>query len=222
MYALFCTNSPLTLTTSAWHRCRHKYAGMYVPCQYSHSSNVLRRFPDSRIDIANYIYNNPDLLDWNLKGFWINNRMRPRLHRQSRLYSDRSHDLAEISDFVVQMEIPAVDFMHKYENVFAFKCVLPLCAFRPNLPFNPFSQTFKTYLDNKASSCGYTDYLSTYLKYPPDGPFPMPVFSSDCDTWLDMFDAALLVNPAFNQYRILDTVSSVSSDSDMILQWHAT
>ena len=43
----------------------------------------LEEFLDFRKDIANYIYNNPDLLDWNLKGFWINNRMRHCPHGQS-------------------------------------------------------------------------------------------------------------------------------------------
>ncbi|KAK7691257.1 hypothetical protein QCA50_004650 [Cerrena zonata] len=51
--------------------------------------------------IANYIYEHPTLLDLKLKGFWI---------------SDPS-----LSWDVVQEQIPAVNFVHKYENVFSLK-----------------------------------------------------------------------------------------------------
>ncbi|KAI0951764.1 hypothetical protein AcV7_007768 [Taiwanofungus camphoratus] len=129
------------------------YAGTYIPY------------------IANYIYDNPDLLDLNLKGFWI---------------SDPS-----ISWDVVQEEIPAVSFVHKYLNVFSL------------------NQTFMAQIDATAAQCGYTDYFEEYVSYPPKGLLPLPGTSiyadPGCDVWDAIFSAALIVNPAFNMYRIFDT-----------------
>lgn len=65
-------------------------------------------------------------------------------------------------------------------------------------------------LDAKAASCGYADYSATHVTYPPKGLLPLPgdgstEFADGCDVWTDIFNAALLVNPAFNIYRIFDT-----------------
>ncbi|KAH9949179.1 Alpha/Beta hydrolase protein [Amylocystis lapponica] len=121
--------------------------------------------------IADYIYSNPNLLDLNLTGIWI---------------SDPS-----VSWDIVQTEIPAVNFVHKYLNVFSF------------------NQTFMAELDETAARCGYTDYFDKYVTYPPTGPLPLPGGSTyaidGCDVWETIFGAALLVNPAFNIYRIFDT-----------------
>ncbi|KAH9917770.1 Alpha/Beta hydrolase protein [Fomitopsis serialis] len=129
------------------------YAGTYVP--YT----------------ANYIYEHPDALDLDLKGFWI---------------SDPS-----LSWDVVQEQIPAVSFVHKYRNVFAF------------------NETFMDTLDAQAAACNYADYTDKYLAYPPTGLLPLPGTSVEadagCDVWDAIFAAALDVNPAFNIYRIFDT-----------------
>ncbi|KAI0729999.1 Alpha/Beta hydrolase protein [Fomitopsis betulina] len=121
--------------------------------------------------IANYIYDNPDSVPLPLKGFWI---------------SDPS-----VSWDVVQEEIPAVAFVHKYENVFAL------------------NQTFMEYLDQTAAACNYTGYMEKYVTYPPEGLLPLPgssvEFDDGCDVWDAIFSAALLVNPAFDIYRIFDT-----------------
>ncbi|KDQ52024.1 hypothetical protein JAAARDRAFT_40628 [Jaapia argillacea MUCL 33604] len=121
--------------------------------------------------IANYIYSHPGALDLNLQGIWLGD---PTL----------SYD-------IVQEEIPAVDFVHKYEYVFAL------------------NQTFMAYLDKTAAQCGYSGYYNKYVTYPPKGLLPLPHGSSDisdqCDVWDDIFSAALLVNPAFDAYRIFDT-----------------
>ena len=59
--------------------------------------------------------------------------------------------------------------------------------------------------------CNYTDYMSKYVTYPPKGLLPLPgtntVNDPGCDVWGMIINAALLVNPAFNQYRIFDTVN---------------
>lgn len=72
------------------------------------------------------------------------------------------------------------------------------------------SQSFLAELDAKAASCGYSDYFEKYVTYPPKGLLPLPgdgnvESAKGCDVWDDIFNAALVVNPAFNIYRIFDT-----------------
>ncbi|KDR71030.1 hypothetical protein GALMADRAFT_801430 [Galerina marginata CBS 339.88] len=121
--------------------------------------------------IANYIHTHSSSLALNLQGMWI---------------SDPS-----ISWNVVQEEIPAVSFVHKYENVFSF------------------NQSFMAQLDQQAALCNYTGYMEKFVTFPPKGLLPLPGKSTfaarGCDLWDTIFDAALLVNPAFNIYRIFDT-----------------
>lgn len=120
--------------------------------------------------IADYIYRHPSQLDLKLKGIWIADPV--------------------LGWDVVQTQIPAVNFVQKYENVFAF------------------NQTFMAQLKHTAKQCGYSDYMSKYLKYPPRGPLPLPGHSTSydpgCDVWDTIFEAALIINPAFNVYRIFD------------------
>jgi carboxypeptidase D len=76
------------------------------------------------------------------------------------------------------------------------------------------SQTFLKYLDQVANACNYTSYLSKYLQYPPPpAPFPLPGASAEadpgCDVYTQIVDAALLLNPAFDVYRIFDMVCLV-------------
>ncbi|KAG0697100.1 Alpha/Beta hydrolase protein [Suillus ampliporus] len=129
------------------------YAGTYVPY------------------IANYIYENPTLIDLSLQGLWIND--------------------PSLSWDVVQQEIPAVDFVNKYAGLFSF------------------NQTFTDYLDKKAVKCNYTGYMDKYVTYPPSGLLPLPgdsvEFAEGCDVWDDIFSSALIINPAFDLYRIWDT-----------------
>ncbi|KZT35222.1 alpha/beta-hydrolase [Sistotremastrum suecicum HHB10207 ss-3] len=133
------------------------YAGTYIPY------------------LADYIYENPGLLDLQLQGIWI---------------ADPS-----LSFDIIQEEIPAADFLHKFENVFAL------------------NQTALNQIDDKARQCNYTGYIEKYVTYPPKGPLPYPdgkfvsdgVIPDECDVWGDILDAALLINPAFNIYRIFDT-----------------
>jgi carboxypeptidase D len=53
--------------------------------------------------------------------------------------------------------------------------------------------------------------MEKYVTYPPRGLLPLPgkstEFDEGCDVWDEIFNAALIVNPAFNIYRIFDTVS---------------
>ncbi|KAG2361254.1 Alpha/Beta hydrolase protein [Suillus spraguei] len=129
------------------------YAGTYVPY------------------IANYIYENPTLLDLSLQGIWISDPL--------------------ISWDIVQQEIPVGDFVKKYAGLFSF------------------NQTFMNHLDKKAMTCNYTGYIDKYVTYPPTGLLPLPGGSTEptdgCDIWSDVFNNALIINPAFDIYRIWDT-----------------
>ena len=55
----------------------------------------------------------------------------------------------------------------------------------------------------------YAGYVEKHVTFPPKGLLPLPGKSVEadrgCDVWDLIFDAALLVNPAFNIYRIFDT-----------------
>ncbi|KAF8638468.1 hypothetical protein AX17_002179 [Amanita inopinata Kibby_2008] len=121
--------------------------------------------------IANYIYSNPTLLALKLQGIWIADPL--------------------ISWGVTQEQIPAVDFVHKYEHVFAL------------------NHTFMAQLDQIAQQCNYAGYMDKYVTYPPKGLLPLPgkdTFADPgCDVWDEIFNAAFLVNPAFDIYRIFDT-----------------
>lgn len=70
------------------------------------------------------------------------------------------------------------------------------------------------HLDNVASTCGYDTYFAKHVTYPPKGLLPLPGKSVEgdrgCQVWEQIFEAALLVNPAFDIYRIFDTVSQIS------------
>ena len=65
-------------------------------------------------------------------------------------------------------------------------------------------------LDAGAASCGYTSYFDEHVTYPPKGLLPLPGNSTEgdrgCRFWDEIFEAALLINPAFDIYRIFDTV----------------
>ena len=77
------------------------------------------------------------------------------------------------------------------------------------------SQTFLAYLDKKNKECKYAGYLGKHLKYPPAGVLPLPGKSVEadpgCDLWTEIANAAILINPAFDIYRIFDMVSVLFS-----------
>ncbi|KAN0140071.1 alpha/beta-hydrolase [Lactarius tabidus] len=122
---------------------------------------------------ANFIFENTtrSSLDLDLQGCWINN--------------------GQLGYDVVQTEVPAVDFVHKYEHVFAF------------------NQTFIAELDSVAETCNYADYMAKYVTYPPEGLLPLPGESTEydpgCDIWSMIIEATLLINPSFNIYYIFGT-----------------
>jgi len=64
-------------------------------------------------------------------------------------------------------------------------------------------------LEATAQRCNYSDYMDKFVTYPPTGLLPLPSGTTrtprGCDVWDMIFDAAFLINPAFNIYRIFDT-----------------
>ncbi len=93
-----------------------------------------------------------------------------------------------ISSDLLQIQIPAVPFVHTNQNIFNFNA------------------SFLSYLDQQNTNCGYANYTQKYALYPPSGPLPTPISNTyDCDLWNAIFSAALIINPAFNIYRITDT-----------------
>ncbi|KAH9963660.1 Alpha/Beta hydrolase protein [Russula compacta] len=146
------------------------YAGIYLPCQFPRQACEIRSL-DWLSDIADYIYSNPNLLDLKVEGLWLGS--------------------PAFSETVIAAQVPAVNFVHKNQNVF------------------PFNQSFLAYIDDLANRCNYDSYLEKYLTYPPPpAPFPLPgtstVADPGCDAWTAIFEAVLLLNPAFNVYRIFD------------------
>ena len=97
-----------------------QYAGTYLPCLSQSLLLVLS-------DIADYIHNHKNLLSFDLQGMWIADR-RDTYSYQLHMLTVES---ALLSYILVQSVIPAVLFVHKYENVFAFKYVgpHPICFF---------------------------------------------------------------------------------------------
>ena len=55
--------------------------------------------------------------------------------------------------------------------------------------------------------------MEEFVTFPPNGLLPLPGGTTrtarGCDLWDEIFEATLLVNPAFDIYRIFDTVSTI-------------
>ncbi|CAE6336317.1 unnamed protein product [Rhizoctonia solani] len=127
--------------------------------------------------IANYLYEHPKAVDLKLKGIWITD---PSV----------SYDL--VTEF-----IPAVNFAIKWKDVLSL------------------NSSFISQIQQVGDKCGFTDYSKKYVTYPPAGPLPLPSQSyvgspdwagikDECATWIMIYEAASMVNPNFNVYRIFD------------------
>lgn len=69
------------------------------------------------------------------------------------------------------------------------------------------NDSFVQQLEELHESCGYKDYVDTYLTFPPAGQQPVGFFNSSSDASCDVFDmidnAALEVNNCFDIYEIV-------------------
>jgi carboxypeptidase D len=96
---------------------------------------------------------------------------------------------------VIQEQVPAVQFVDYWYGLM------------------PFNDTFRAYIHNMSDSCGYTDYISTYLTFPPPGPFPstLPGTDSDgntldsCDVFDAIYNEVFYVNPCWDIYQVATT-----------------
>ncbi|KAF4629363.1 hypothetical protein G7Y89_g8787 [Cudoniella acicularis] len=95
----------------------------------------------------------------------------------------------------IQEQIPAVQFVDYWGGLF------------------PFNDTFSDSIHNMSDSCGYTDYLDTYLTFPPPGPFPTAIPGTNADgspqAGCDIFDAIsneiFWLNPCWDIYQVATT-----------------
>ncbi|KAK3944113.1 Alpha/Beta hydrolase protein [Diplogelasinospora grovesii] len=78
----------------------------------------------------------------------------------------------------------------------------------------PFNDTFKADLIARDKSCGYSDFVSQYLVYPPEGHMPAtlpgtyPNGTTRDECWsiyYDVFNAATALNPCFDIYQVATT-----------------
>ena len=97
----------------------------------------------------------------------------------------------------IQNDIPAVAFADYWTGLF------------------PFNDTYKEYLHTSAESCGYNDFISTYLTFPPPGPLPAPAelpgldengdVKDECSLWNAVYNEIFNVNPCFDVYQVATT-----------------
>lgn len=97
----------------------------------------------------------------------------------------------------IQNDIPAVQFVNYWGGLF------------------PFNDTFKDYLHNSSEACGYNDFVSKYLTFPPPGPFPGPAdlpgldedgnTLDECSLWNSVYNEIFNVNPCFDVYQVATT-----------------
>ncbi|EAA31664.3 hypothetical protein GE21DRAFT_7965 [Neurospora crassa] len=78
----------------------------------------------------------------------------------------------------------------------------------------PFNDTFREHIKSVDAKCGYSDFVSQYLVYPPKGLQPSKLPGTDKtgttrdECWglfYEIFDAILLLNPCFNIYQVATT-----------------
>jgi hypothetical protein len=76
-------------------------------------------------DIADYIYSNPNILDLKPQGIWLASRMSgPHFCHSTTLMTN----LAFLAPNALTIQVPSVNFVHKNENVFAFKSFHLICV----------------------------------------------------------------------------------------------
>ncbi|KAK2601344.1 hypothetical protein N8I77_010799 [Diaporthe amygdali] len=98
-----------------------------------------------------------------------------------------------IGPLPVMEQAPVVQYLNKHSNLF-------------NL-----NDTFMSAINDRAKSCGFTDFMETALTFPPGGKFSFPpsinesaVVDADCNVWMQIATAAIYVNPCFNPYHVTD------------------
>ncbi|RDW58028.1 putative carboxypeptidase Y [Coleophoma cylindrospora] len=94
-------------------------------------------------------------------------------------------------------QIPTLDFVNYWGGLF------------------PFNDTYKAYISNMSAACGYDDYMSKYLAFPPTEYQPSPIdlpgtdengyTLPECDIWDSVLSEITWVNPCFDVYQVATT-----------------
>ncbi|KAG0645168.1 putative serine carboxypeptidase [Hyphodiscus hymeniophilus] len=97
----------------------------------------------------------------------------------------------------IQNDIPTVQFVDYWGGLF------------------PFNDTYKDFLHTSAETCGYNDFINTYLTFPPPGPLPGPAdlpgldehgdTKDECSLWNSVTNEIANVNPCFDVYQVATT-----------------
>jgi carboxypeptidase D len=95
----------------------------------------------------------------------------------------------------IQEQIPAVQFVDYWHGLM------------------PFNDSFSAQLHNMSDSCGYTDYLNTYLTFPPPSSFPSQLPGTNvngsllegCDVFDTIYNEVFYVNPCWDIYQVATT-----------------
>ncbi|KUJ11815.1 alpha/beta-hydrolase [Mollisia scopiformis] len=95
----------------------------------------------------------------------------------------------------IQEQIPAVQFVDYWYGLM------------------PFNDTFRAQLHSMSDACGYTDYITKYLTFPPPGPFPSELPGQDtdgntldgCDVFDTIYNEVFYVNPCWDIYQVATT-----------------
>ncbi|KAG8408529.1 hypothetical protein J3458_019561 [Metarhizium acridum] len=70
-------------------------------------------------------------------------------------------------------------------------------------------------INNRSEQCGYNNFLSEVLTYPPKKVFATPDKDQPgCSIWGDILTAAFKVNPCFNPYHLTDSCPRPGSIMD--------
>ena len=137
--------------------------------------------------VADNFISSGDTIYYNLKGVAINDPILTQDVVQQDGKPTRSLVLLHMTDVLIAIISPYVDY---WSNIFNF------------------NQTFTDQLHSLYSSCGYQQYVSEYLTFPPSGIIPVPDLpypeNNTCALWEIVYDAILLLNPCFNVYHITD------------------
>lgn len=104
-------------------------------------------------DIANYLYENPHQVALNMKGIWLAD---PTISWDLVQEYIPAYAFVQVRSRTLCLAWPDARRSQKWKDVFAF------------------SQEFMLDLRNSSDFCGYSDYMDTYLTYPPKGPLPLP------------------------------------------------
>ena len=160
------------------------------------------------LDLANFIYEHPGDLDLKLKGFFIADRRYPYF---SAVVPANMRPLSLSFDWLERSSRanPRRGLRAQVrERLRSEVSTASLCF--PLQDLTSRSQTFMAEIDAIAERCGYAGYIEEFVTFPPKGQLPFPSGSSrtapGCNVRDLIFDAALAINPAFDIYRIFDTV----------------